>query len=106
MSEQGQERYLVVTEHGRVVVRVRADRSGLDGDLIEVRAAAAEDLASISMETPLRAFAAKMVDIVQARGSGGLEVSPGLLDMLVKEKAAEDLKRIERAARDLGDDAA
>jgi hypothetical protein len=28
------ERYLVVTEHGRVVVHVRPDRSGLDSDLI------------------------------------------------------------------------
>ena len=106
MSEERDQRYLVVTEHGRVVVHVRADRSGLDGDLIEVRPARDEDLSELTMETPLRAFAAKMVDIVQARGSGALEVSPGLLDMLVKEKAAEDLKRIERAARRFGEDGA
>ena len=99
MSERRDERFLVVTEHGRVVVHVRGDRSGLDGDLIDVRAPRAEDLTDITMETPLRAFAAKMVDIVQARGSGDLAVSTGLLDMLVKEKASEDLKRIERSAR-------
>jgi hypothetical protein len=90
----------VVTEHGRVVVHVRGDRSGLDGDLIDVRSRR-RDLSDITMETPLRAFAAKMVDIVQARGSGDLDVSTAMLDMLVKEKAAEDLKRIERAARRL-----
>ncbi len=101
MSERHDERFLVVTEHGRVVVHVRGDRSGLDGDLIDVRSPVGEDLSGITMETPLRAFAAKMVDIVQARGSGDLEVSTGMLDMLVKEKAAEDLKRIERIARRL-----
>jgi hypothetical protein len=101
VSERPDERFLVVTEHGRVVVYVRGDRSGLDGDLIDVRPARGEDLSDLTMETPLRAFAAKMVDIVQARGSGDLDVSAGLLDMLVKEKAAEDLKRIERTARRL-----
>jgi len=106
VSEPREERYVVVTEHGRVVVHVRADRSGLDGDLIDVRRARGEDLSTLTMETPLRAFAAKMVDIVQARGSGELEVSAALLDMLVKEKAAEDLKRIERAARRFAEDAA
>lgn len=95
------ERYLVVTEHGRVVVLVRGDRSGLDADLIEVRRAGDESLEGIAMETPLRAFAAKMVDIVQARGTGPLELSETMRTMLVKEKAAEDLGRIERAARAL-----
>jgi len=97
------ERYLVVTEHGRVLVLVRADRAGLDNDLIDVRRPDQDDLAEVTMETPLRAFAAKMVDIVQARGSGDASISPGLLDMMVKEKAAEDLGRIERAARRLQD---
>lgn len=103
MSEGRDERYLVVTEHGRVLVVVRTDRSGLDNDLIDVLRPDQDDLAAVAMETPLRAFAAKMVDIVQARGSGDLALSPGLLDMLVKEKAAEDLRRIERAARRLHD---
>jgi len=101
VSERDDERFIVVTEHGRVVVAVRGDRSGLDSDLIEVRRPSADELAAASMETPLRAFAAKMVDIVLARGSGGVPVSAAMLDMLVKEKAAEDLTRIERAARRL-----
>jgi hypothetical protein len=97
------ERYLVVTEHARVVVVVRGDRSGLDADLIEVRAATPDEVEGIAMETPLRAFASKMVDLVVARGPGELEVSDTMLTMLVKEKAAEDLKRIERAARALSE---
>lgn len=97
----GPERYLVVTEHGTVAVVVRSDRSGLDADLIEIELPDEATLASEPMQTPLRAFAAKMVDLVQARGSGGAPVSATMLDMLVREKAAEDLKRIERAARRL-----
>ncbi len=93
------ERYLVVTEHGRVLVVVRGDRAGLDPDLINVRAA--DDADDLTMETPLRAFAAKMVELVQARGAGAVPLSPAMLAMMVKEKAAEDLGRIERAARRL-----
>ena len=100
MSVARDERFLVVTEFGRVMVRVRADRSGLDNDFVEVYLPAEKDLADAPMETPLRAFAAKMVDLVQARGADH-DISPGLLGMLVKEKAAEDLGRIERAARRL-----
>ena len=93
------ERYLVVTEHGRVLVVVRGDRAGLDPDLIDVRAA--DDADDLTMETPLRAFAAKMVELVSARGAGDVPLSPAMLAMMVKEKAAEDLSRIERAARRL-----
>jgi len=92
------QRFLVVTEHGRVVVVVRGDKDGLDPDLIDVRSDA--DAGDLRMETPLRAFAAKMVDIVQAQGGGGA-LSPALRAMMVKEKAAEDLGRIARAARRL-----
>ncbi|CAN5776751.1 hypothetical protein BH23DEI1_BH23DEI1_17170 [soil metagenome] len=103
MTPGDDERYLVVTDHGRVVVHVRGDRNGLDSDLIDVRAATPESTAGISMETPLRAFASKMVDLVVARGAGDLEVSDTMLTLLVKEKAAEDLGRIERASKALHD---
>lgn len=93
------ERFLVVTEYGRVLVVVRGDRGALDADLIDVRLD--QDAEDVELETPLRAFAAKMVDVLQARGTEGLGLSPGLRDMMVKEKAAEDLRRIERAARRL-----
>ena len=101
MSQGEDQRFLVVTEHGRVMVRVRSGRSGLDGDLIEVTRPDEAALTGLSMETPLRAFAAKMVDIVQARGAGDVPVSATMLELLVKEKAAEDLTRIERTARRL-----
>ena len=106
MSVANDERFLVVTEFGRVMVRVRGDRAGLDNDFVEVLLPTQDDLADAPMETPLRAFAAKMVDLVQARGADH-DISPGVLGMLVKEKAAEDLGRIERAARRLyqGDEA-
>jgi hypothetical protein len=98
------ERFLVVTEHGRVLVIVRGDKDGLDPDLIEVVGDA--DAADVRLETPLRAFAAKMVDLVQARGGGGgAPLSPAMAALMIKEKAAEDLKRIERAARRLNEQA-
>jgi hypothetical protein len=93
------ERFLVVTEYGRVLVVVRGDRAALDADLIDVRPD--RDADDVQLETPLRAFAAKMVDLLQARGTDDLGLSPGLRDMMVKEKAAEDLRRIEREARRL-----
>jgi hypothetical protein len=93
------ERFLVVTEHGRVLVIVRGEKDGLDPDLIEVVGDA--DAADVRLETPLRAFAAKMVDLVQARGAGAATMSPAMAALMIKEKAAEDLKRIERAARRL-----
>lgn len=93
------ERYLVLTEHGRVCVLVRGDRGGLDPDLIEVLPEAAA--ADAAVETPLRAFAAKMVDLVSSRGADDVPLSPAMRAMLVKEKAAEDLARIERVARRL-----
>lgn len=94
-----EERYLILTEHGRVAVVIRPDRGGLDPEFIDVRAAGAE--ATSEMETPLRAFAGKMVDLVQARGGDELPLSPAMRTMMVKEKAAEDLRRIERAAKRL-----
>lgn len=90
------ERYLVVTDHGPVLVIVRGDRPGLDPALIDVRPAA--EGADLTMSTPLRAFSAKMVDLLSVRGAGGLPLSPSLLALMIKEKASEDLARIERAA--------
>lgn len=91
------ERYLVVTDLGRVLVEINPAAGGLDPDFIRVHAAeGGEDL---PMETPLRAFASKMVDLVQARAGALPGVSAALLAIMIKEKAAEDLGRIERAAR-------
>ncbi len=49
------------------------------------------------MEVPLRAFAAKMVDIIEARGDD-LPGGERMRRMMLQEKATADLKRIERWA--------
>lgn len=95
------ERFLVVTDHGRVLVVVRGDKAALDADLLDVRRDDAPEAADVAIETPLRAFAAKMVDLLLARGTDDLPMSASMRDLMVKEKAAEDLRRIERAARSL-----
>jgi hypothetical protein len=91
------EQYLVVTDVGRVLVEINAAAGSLDADFIHVREA--DGLEDLPMETPLRAFASKMVDLVQVHAKSPPGVSETLLAMMVKEKAAEDLGRIERAAR-------
>ena len=95
------ERFVVVTEHGRVLVVVRGDKEALEPDLLEVRRHDDDASEGVELETPLRAFAAKMVDLLVARGTDALPMSPAMRDMMLKEKAAEDLRRIERAARAL-----
>ena len=93
------ERFLVVTDHGRVLVVVRGDKEALEPDLLDVRRDDDDAAEGVALETPLRAFAAKMVDLLVARGTDALPMSPAMRDLMVKEKAAEDLRRIERAAR-------
>ncbi|MDF1523416.1 MAG: hypothetical protein P1P87_11485 [Trueperaceae bacterium] len=99
------ERFLVVTEHGRVLVVVRGDKRALDADLLDVRRGDDPEAAGVAIETPLRAFAAKMIDLLVARGTDALPLSPAMRGLMVKEKAAEDLRRIERSARALAADA-
>jgi hypothetical protein len=99
------ERFLVVTDHGRVLVIVRGDKAALEADLLDVRPDDDPAAEGVALETPLRAFAAKMVDLLVARGTDALPMSPAMRDMMVKEKAAEDLRRIERAARTFRSDA-
>jgi len=93
-------RYLVTTDHGDVLVTVNPAAGGLDPDLLELGPVTADSAAGLTMATPLRAFGAKMVDIIELQGLGDLAVSPALREMLVREKATEDLHRIERFAKD------
>lgn len=93
------ERFLVVTDHGRVLVVVRGDKGPLEPDLLDVRRGDDPAAADLALETPLRAFAAKMVDLLVARGADALPMSASLRGLMLQEKAAEDLRRIERAAR-------
>lgn len=93
--------YVVVTEFGSVLVTVNPQaRNGLENELLQFAAATEEDHRAADFETPLRAFAAKMVDIIEGAGFEGVDVSGKMRDMLVREKATSELGRIERWARD------
>lgn len=92
-------RYLVTTDHGDVVVTVNPAAGGLDPDLLELEAATAASAAAFEMVTPLRAFGSTMLDIIEGQGLGELSMSPALRDMMMREKATQDLKRIERFAK-------
>ncbi len=93
-------RFLVTTDHGDVVVEVRPDAAGLDADLLRLRMADAATVQELPVATPLRAFAAKMVDIIEGQGLGGFTGGERMREMLVREKATADLHRIERFARE------
>ena len=93
-------RFIVVTEFGNVLVTVNPEaQNGLDNDLLLFRAPTQSDSDEAAFETPLRAFAVKMVDIIQAVGFEGVSVPESMRDMLVREKATDELARIERWAR-------
>lgn len=96
-----QDSFLVRTEHGEVVVRINREcRNALQSDLLLLSEASEEEKQQFQMVTPLRAFGAKMVDIIQEVGTGDFDPGPRLRDMMIKEKATSDLKRIERWAKE------
>jgi hypothetical protein len=94
-------RFLVSTDHGEVLVSVKRAGSGLDADLLSFEMASG-GVAEPSMTTPLRAFAAKMIDLIEAQGVGDFRGGERMREMLVREKATADLRRIERYAREHG----
>lgn len=94
-------RYLVKTNQADVVVVVNPDASGLDDDLFSFEAADEANVAGLTMTTPLTAFAAKVVDIIELHGTEEFGGSAKLLEMLVKEKATHELRRLERFAQEL-----
>lgn len=96
----GERRYLVKTNAGDVVVLVNAAAGGLDDDLFELRAATEESTAGLTMTTPLSAFGAKVVDLIELHGTATFTGSDTLREMLIKEKATFELRRIERFARE------
>jgi len=102
MSEPS--RYLVRTDTGDVVVTVNVGVGGLDDGLLSLAKAPADAAAAFDMVTPLRAFGAKMVDIIEIAGTDSFGGSATLREMLVKEKATQELKRIEVFARQTDDD--
>jgi hypothetical protein len=93
------ERYLIKTDHGDVVVTVRDEAGGLDPELLSFAPATSGETEGIDMEVPLRAFAAKMIAIVE-RKAGDTPGGERMRRMLVQEKATADLGRIERWVRE------
>src|SRR5690554_2366722 len=94
-------RYLVKTNHADVVVFVNPDAGGLDDDLFSFEAATPDNVAGLTMTTPLTAFASKVVDVIELHGTSEFGGSPKMLEMLVKEKATHELRRLERFAQEL-----
>lgn len=96
------DRYVVKTNHCDVVVVVNTAAGGLDPDLLSFEVPTDDNTAGLTMTTPLSAFAAKVVDIIEAQGTAGFSGTDTLREMLVKEKATQELRRLERFARDAG----
>lgn len=95
-------RFLVTTDAGDVVVTVNDAADGLDPALMSLAMADERTVRELPMATPLRAFAAKMVDLIEAQGTGAFAGGERMREMLVREKATADLRRIERYAREHG----
>jgi len=71
----------------------------LDGPLFKLSRPGPEARRDAPFEVPLRAFSAKMVDLIESVGTGDFSADPKLLELLKKEKATEELTRIERWAK-------
>lgn len=95
---------MVKTNAGDVVVVVNGAAGGLDDDLFSLEAASDESVAGIGMTTPLSAFGAKVVDLIELHGTSEFTGSPALREMLLKEKATFELRRIERFAKEQVDE--
>lgn len=93
-------RYLIKTEHGDVLAELdETPRNVLDGPLFALSRPSPEARADVPYEVPLRAFSAKMIDLIELIGTGDFRAEPKLLDLLKKEKATEELSRIDRWAK-------
>lgn len=93
-------KYLVKTDHGDVVVHINETcENALDNDLLSLEAPTTENTQDITFEVPLRAFGAKMLEIIDMVGTGSFNASATMLDMMKKEKATSDLNKIERWAK-------
>ncbi len=88
------------TDFGDVVVGVNPEASGFDANLIEVTTVAEDERGTFDMATPLRAFGAKMVDIIELQGTSQFSGSDTMREMMIGEKATAELRRIERFAKE------
>lgn len=94
------DKFLVKTDHGDVLVEINRECSNaLEPNLLKLSQPTADNSRDITMEVPLRAFGAKMLDIIEIIGTGEFQASATMLEMMKREKASSDLNRIERWAR-------
>lgn len=94
------QRYLISTEYGDVLAELdETPRNVLDGPLFKLSRPDAEARQDAPFEVPLRAFSAKMVDIIEGIGTGDFKADPKIVELLKKEKATDELTRIERWAK-------
>ncbi|MEZ4607048.1 MAG: hypothetical protein R2880_17525 [Deinococcales bacterium] len=94
-------KYLVKSDFGDVLVTVNPEcQNALEQDLLRLDIPTPENSAELNSEVPLRAFGAKMVDIIEIVGTGSFKASPVMMQMLKQEKATSELKRIERFAKE------
>lgn len=94
------DRFLVKTEYGDVLVTVNPGASGFAPDLLALERVTPENSRDIALTVPLRAFAAKMIDIITAAGTNELAGTPRMQEMMTQEKATSELRRIERWAKE------
>lgn len=94
-----QRKFLVRTDHGDVLVRIDPEKGGLDPDLLVLERPDADKIADLQATVPLRAFGAKMVELIEAQG-GDVPGGERLRQLLVREKASSDMNRIERWAKE------
>lgn len=99
-------RYLVKTNVGDVVVVVNPRAGGLSDDLFSFEPVTQEALEHVDMTTPLSAFGSKVVDLIELHGTAEFTGSDTLREMLIREKATLELRRIERFAKGHANDGA
>lgn len=93
-------RYLITTDHGDVLAELdETPRNALDGPLFKLSRPTPEAQRDAPFEVPLRAFSAKVVDILEGLGTGDFQAEPRVVELLKMEKATEELTRIERWAK-------
>lgn len=82
-----------------MVVNVDLEAGGLSDELFSFEVATEDAVAGIDVVTPLSAFGAKVVDIIELAGTADFTGSDALRELLVREKATSELRRIERFAK-------
>lgn len=80
-------RYLISTEYGEVLAELdETPRNALDGPLFTLSRPTSEARQDAPFEVPLRAFSAKMIDIIEGIGVGDFRAEPGVIELLKKKR--------------------